>query len=116
MPFNLKKSEKQLIFLILFFGLVLNSFAQKTDSTKKVYHFSGNALVTNNGISFIPTFSLGKPATIVNLSMGDKRLSFEPEFRFSLEGKPWSILLWGRYKIVNNDKFKFTAGTHLGLS
>jgi hypothetical protein len=96
--------------------LALNSFAQNNDSTKKVYHFSGNALVTNNGISFIPTFSLGKPATIVTLSMGDKRLSFDPEFRFSLEGKPWAILLWARYKITNTDKFKFTAGTHLGLS
>ena len=96
--------------------MAIYSFAQNSDSAKKIYHFSGNALITNNGISFIPTFSLSKPATIVTLSMGDKRLSFDPEFRFSLDGKPWSILLWGRYKITNTNKFKFTAGTHLGLS
>jgi hypothetical protein len=107
---------KRFLLIIILTSHILVCYSQKSDSTKKVYHFSGNALVTNNGISFIPTFSLGKPATIVTLSMGDKRLSFDPEFRFSLEGKPWSILLWGRYKVVNNDKFKFTAGTHLGLT
>jgi hypothetical protein len=111
-----KRHTKAVLLILFTFCIGFNSFAQNSDSAKKEYHFSGNALVTNNGISFIPTFSLGKPATIVTLSMGDKRLSFEPEFRFSLEGKPWSILLWGRYKITNNDKFKFTAGTHLGLS
>ncbi len=111
-----KKNRYQFIFTLLIVTLSQISFAQTSDSTKKVYHFSGTALITNNGISFIPTFSLGKPATIINLSMGDKRLSFDPEFRFSLEGKPWSILLWGRYKVTNTDRFKFTAGTHLGLS
>lgn len=116
MPFILKKPW-DIIFITLFaFLITLNSNAQNIDSANKVYHFSGNALITNNGISFIPTFSLGKPATIITLSMGDKRLSFDPEFRFSLEGKPWAILLWGRYKIANIDKFKLTAGTHLGLS
>jgi hypothetical protein len=116
MPFILKKPWKVLIIIVISCLNAINSYTQNIDSAKKVYHFSGNALITNNGISFIPTFSLGKPATIVTLSMGDKRLSFDPEFRFSLEGKPWSILLWGRYKITNTNKFKFTAGTHLGLS
>jgi hypothetical protein len=111
-----KKNGSQLILTLLLVTISQISFAQTSDSTKKVYHFSGNALITNNGIPFIPTFSLGKPATIVSLSMGDKRFSFDPEFRFSLEGKPWAILFWGRYKVVNNNKFKFTAGSHLGLS
>ena len=110
------KSFNKIILTLLLVCIVFISYSQITDSTKKLYHFSGTALITNNGISFIPTFSLGKPATIVSLSMGDKRLSFDPEFRFSLEGKPWAILFWGRYKVTNNDKFKLTAGTHLGLS
>jgi hypothetical protein len=89
---------------------------QKTDSVQKEYHFSGTASVTNNGISFIPTFSIGKPATIVTLSMGSKKFSFEPEFRASLEGKPWSVILWGRYKLVNTNKFKFNIGAHPAIS
>ena len=110
---NIWKAFSLFIFTTCFF---LITSAQYSDSAKKVYHISGAAQVTNNGISFIPTFSLGKPATIVTLSIGNKRLSFDPEYRFSLEGKPWAILLWGRYKVANNDKFKFSAGSHLGLS
>jgi hypothetical protein len=110
------KTWNVLLVIIISSSSGIHSFAQISDSAKKVYHLSGTALVTNNGISFIPTFSLGKPATIVTLSMGDKRLSFDPEFRFSLEGKPWAILLWGRYKVANNERFKLTAGSHLGLS
>lgn len=107
---------KAFSFLIISICTLQFGNAQNSDSTKKVYHISGAAQVTNNGISFIPTFSLGKPATIVTLSIGNKRLSFDPEYRFSLEGKPWAILLWGRYKVADNDKFKFTAGSHLGLA
>ena len=116
MPTAFYKYIRQTLLTTILASLAVFTYSQNSDSTKKEYHFSGNALVTNNGISFIPTFSLGKPATIVTLSMGDKRLSFEPEFRFSLEGKPWSILLWGRYKLTNTDRFKLTAGSHLGLA
>jgi len=106
------RSQLTILMLLVSF----TCFGQSKDSLPKAFHLSGSALVTNNGISFIPTFSLGKPATIVTLSMGTKRLSFEPEFRFSLEGKPWAILLWGRYKLSDQKDFKLTAGTHLGLS
>ncbi len=116
MPAILKNTWKVLYITILCVGMMIHSFAQNSDSAKNVFHLFGTALITNNGISFIPTFSLGKPATIVSLSMGNKRLSFEPEFRFSFEGKPWAILLWGRYKITDNNRFKLHAGSHLGLS
>lgn len=102
-----------LLFFLITFTLL--SFSQNTDSTKVVSHFGGAVTVTNNGISFIPTFSLGKPAVIFDLSMG-RRLSFDPQFRFSLEGKPWSFLFWWRYKLLKTDKFSFTLGSHLGLS
>ena len=72
--------------------------------------------VTNNGISFIPSFNLGKPAAIFDLTMGGKKLSFEPQFRFALEGKPWSILFWWRYKLLNTDKFQIGLGAHPALS
>ncbi len=105
------------ILLSFIFSIVLlNSYAQNSDTVKNDYHFSGTASVTNNGISFIPTFSIGKPAAILTLSMGSKKFSFEPEFRASLEGKPWSVVLWGRYKVVNNNKFKFNIGGHPAIS
>ncbi|MEI6274995.1 MAG: hypothetical protein WCP08_03345 [Prolixibacteraceae bacterium] len=95
--------------------LTLNAFSQKTESTGTPMNISGAASVTNNGISFIPTFSLGKPAAIFDLSVGNDRLSFDPQFRFSLEGKPWSFIFWGRYKLLKDNKFTLNLGTHLGL-
>jgi len=101
--------------LLILSTFTLLSFSQNRESTKVASHFDGTVTVTNNGISFIPTFSLGKPAVIFDLSMG-RRLSFDPQFRFSLEGKPWSFLFWWRYKLVKSDKFSMNLGSHLGLA
>ena len=50
------------------------------------------------------------------MSIGNQKISFEPEFRASLEGKPWNLILWWRYKFLNDDKFKFNVGAHPALS
>jgi hypothetical protein len=105
---------KLLLLLFSFFCIAQFSFAQKIDSIKSITHFSGAAGVTNNGISLIPTFSLGKPAAIFDISVGN-RFSFDPEFTFSLKGKPWYFLFWFRYKL-NAEKFQMNIGTHLGLN
>ena len=90
------------------------AFSQYPDTTKRIFNFSGAASITNNGFSFIPAFTLGKPAAVVNLYVGGgKRFSFEPEFRYSLSGKPWSFIFIWRYKLVRKNKFQFTLGTHL---
>jgi len=105
--------------LLLFFVLLNHthfSFSQKTDSTKSISHFSGTVSVTNNGISLVPNFSLGKPAAIFITSLGKNKFSIDPELRFSLAGKPWTFLFWARYKLVTTDKFRMNIGTHLGLN
>lgn len=109
------------ILTILSIPVVLLSKAQNIDSVKKdsvvkEYHFTGTASVTNNGISFVPTFTLGKPAAIFNFSAGGKKFTFEPEFRASLEGKPWSVVLWWRYKIIQNKHFKLHVGAHPAIA
>jgi hypothetical protein len=110
----MQKNIGLLVFLLLFFTQF--SFSQKADSTKNISYFSGLFSVTNNGISIVPSFSLGKPATIFIMSVGKNRFSFEPDLRFSLKGKPWSFLFWGRYQIVTKEKFKMNTGAHLGLN
>ncbi|MEY2940566.1 MAG: hypothetical protein RJA67_251 [Bacteroidota bacterium] len=94
---------------LLFLLALLTAKAQTTDST---YHVSGGASATNNGISLLPMFTLGKPALIFDLSVGNSRLAFEPQFRFSMEGKPWSFIFWFRYKAINTKKFRFNVGAH----
>ena len=105
----------QFILVLTLLGLHQHLFAQSTDNKTITNNFGGTVTVTNNGISFIPTFSLGKPAVIFDMAVGSK-LTFEPQFRFSLEGKPWSFLFWWRYKVLGTDKFFFNTGTHLGLA
>lgn len=107
------------VFLLLThfcFSQNADSTTRKADSTKKISHFSGSVGVTHNGISLIPTFSLGKPAITIMLSTGKGKLSFEPDMRFALEGKPWGFVFWFRYKLLNTGKFKINIGAHPALN
>ena len=111
-----KTGIRSIVLCLLLGNLAQAALSQHADSTKTIYHFSGTVSATNNGISIVPSFSLGKPAMIFNASMGKKRFSFDPDLRFSLAGKPWSFLFWGRYKLVDDNRFRMNAGTHLGLN
>ena len=86
-------------------------FSQNTENAKPVNTFKSSVSITNNGISLIPTFTLGEPAAIFDMSVG-RRLSFDPQFRFSLEGKPWSFIFWWRYKLLQSEKFQLNVGAH----
>lgn len=77
---------------------------------------TGAISVTNKGISTVPSFTLGKPAAIFDVSMASRGLSFEPQFRFGLDGKPWSFLFWGRYRLVEAGKLNVSVGAHPALS
>lgn len=112
----LSRSETTRIFFICFvLCLAKPGFSQKIDTTQKINHFSAAASVTNNGIAFIPAFSLGKPAMIFDMSAG-RRLSFDPQFRFSLDAKPWTFLFSWRYKLIAKNKLKLTVGAHPTLN
>jgi len=93
-----------LLYLLLVIPVL--AFSQKTDSAKVPINFGGFVTLTNKGISSIPNLTLGKPAAIVFMSVGN-RFRFEPEFRFALDGKPWMFIFWGRYDVVKTDKFLF---------
>lgn len=90
-------------------------FSQKTDSIKQEIQFKGTLSATNNGFSLIPTFSLGKPAVVTTFFVGSnkRRFSFEPEFRYSMEFKPWSFIFIWRYALVRKEHFQLKLGTHL---
>ena len=104
---------KQTILFAFLFAILFFSFSQEVDTVKEVIHFSGAVTATNNGISLIPSFSLGKPAAIFDFAVAKKRLSFEPQLRFSIEdAKPWSFVFWVRYKLVQDEKFKMSVGAH----
>lgn len=90
--------------------------AQSEAGSTLIDAFSGSVEITNNGISFVPTFSLGAPASILHVRLAKNRFSFEPEMRFALEGKPWSFLFWFRYKAIQRSKFNLRLGAHPALN
>lgn len=55
------------LLILAFLLLTHSSFSQKKDSTSNIFHLSGSVGITNNGISIVPSFSLGKPAIQFNL-------------------------------------------------
>ena len=102
---------------LLFIFITQGLFAQENVEKKPFLDdFRGTVSVTHNGISLIPSFSLGDPAAIFDLKFTKGRYSFEPEMRFALEGKPWSFLFWSRYKLVQNEKFSLRIGAHPALN
>lgn len=97
--------------LLLAFAVYTSSvYAQKSDST---FFFHADLSVTNNGFSIVPAFTLGDPAAFLDMRMGNKRMSFEPQFRYTLEGRPWSFLFIYRYKAIIKPKFQLVFGGHL---
>lgn len=115
-PFSKSRTLKPVLLFILIILNGIQVFSQSDDNKKSTTIFGGTILVTNNGMSTIPNLSLGKPATIFDLKISRKKLSFEPQFRFALEGKPWSFLFWWRYKLLESDKFKLIVGANPALS
>lgn len=104
-------------FVFLFFVFVSQTnFAQTPDSTNNVTNFSGSVGITNNGFSIIPSFSLNSPAFITNLAWRKKRFSFEPDIRLVPNASKGGLLLWLRYKVVENKKFGLRVGVHPAIN
>jgi hypothetical protein len=96
--------------LILFCSVVGSGLAQDKDST---FFFRADLSLTNNGFSIVPAFTLGDPAAFLDMRMGNKRLTFEPQFRYALTGRPWSFIFIYRYKAIMKPKFHLAIGGHL---
>ncbi len=103
---------KSISISILFILSYFYSFSQGKDSTQTPSFLRGQITATTNGVSLIPTFSLGKPAVLFDMNMGKGRLSFDPMFRFGMNGKPWAFVFWWRYKLIQQKKFNLGLGAH----
>lgn len=111
------KTLQRFIFTSVLFLLTISLKAQDSIPVRKPdFQMGGAVTATNNGISLLPTFTLGKPAAIFDLNLAGKKFSFEPQFRFALEGKPWSMIFWWRYKVVNSSRFLLKVGAHPAIA
>ncbi len=113
---SIYNSRHRIIAFIFFvcFSYILS--AQNTDSTiAKISSFTGAVTIQSKGISTIPNLTLGKPAAVFDMKLG-RKLTFEPQFRFALDGKPWAIVFWWRYYASFSSKFKVTLHTNYSFS
>lgn len=104
----------RLIFLL--FLPVPSAFSQDDESSIASSTIRGAVTITNKGVSTIPSFTLGKPAVILDASIGKEKLTFDPQLRFALDGKPWSFLFRWRYKFRDSGKYRLSIGVHPSLS
>ncbi len=91
----------------LFLSFILPArfaFAQEVEQERKA--FTGTVGLTNKGVSHIPNFTLGKPAVLFNMSVGKRKLTFEPLLRFSTRGKPWAFMFRWQYRMLQTDRFR----------
>jgi hypothetical protein len=100
--------------LAVFSGHIIS--AQTTDSTQTTTHFYGSVGITTNGFSIIPSFSLNSPAVIVNLAWRRKRFSFEPDVRLVPDATKGGMLLWLRYRLVDQKRFNLRVGAHPAIN
>ncbi len=96
--FSIKKSNFQklrtAICVLIFtsFGIGHSLLAQDAIPTIPTGQFGGVITATNNGVSIIPSFTLGRPAVLFDLSLSVEHFSFDPMLRFGMDGKPWSFV------------------------
>ncbi len=105
-----------LFFTTLFLGFQKAKAINLPDSLRQApkTEITGNAQITNNGISPVPAFSLGKPAIMTLLNIAKGRFSFSPAFNYSIDGKPWSSNNWFRYKFPGQ-RLNFQIGVNWSL-
>jgi len=107
-----KFQQRFLLLIFASFFVFTSLIAQEQAPAKPTGQFGGVITATNNGVSIIPSFTLGRPALLFDLSLSGERFSFDPMLRFGMDGKPWSFVFWGRYKAIKDKPFTLTLGAH----
>jgi hypothetical protein len=110
----LRRNHLVLLHLV-FAGIAHPAVAQQADTTARSTHVAGAVTITNKGISLLPALTLGKPAGILDVAIWRGGLSFEPQFRVALEGKPWSFIFWMRYRSPSDRRLRLVVGAHPAL-
>jgi hypothetical protein len=107
-----KFQQRFLLLIFASFFVFTSLIAQEQAPATPTGQFGGVITATNNGVSIIPSFTLGRPALLFDLSLSGERFSFDPMLRFGMDGKPWSFVFWGRYKAIKDKPFTLTLGAH----
>lgn len=96
--------------------LQVQGIAGQMDTTKYEPELSGVVVLTSNGISQIPAYSLNKPAISAFFFLKLKRFTYEPDINYGLDGRPWGMGNAFMYMFIDKEKIKLKSGLALGLA
>jgi hypothetical protein len=119
MQLSLSESTPFIVGAVLAGALMMSArvaYSQTEDNVPEARGFAGTVTITTKGISNVPSYTLGKPAALFDVKLGKKKLTFEPQLRFALEGKPWTFLFYWRYRLVETSKFQLSVSFQPVLS
>ncbi len=104
-----------LLFFLFLMITTIGFSKEKSDTTSHPVELSGMISLNSNGIAPIPSFALGKPVISLNLSIRKNRFSYDPQFSYGLDMKPWIIDNWFHYLLVKNPKFELRTGINASM-
>lgn len=64
----------------------------------------------------MPTFSLNRPATVMNFYWRKNRFSFDPDIRLVSDATKGGFIFWFRYRLIEKKKFSLRVGAHPAFS
>ncbi len=89
---------------------ILGFAKEKSDSTRYPLETSGAVSLNSNGIAPVPSFALGKPAMTLNLTLRKKWFSWDPQFSYGLDFRPWIMDNWFHFRLIDKTKFELRTG------
>jgi len=95
-----------LTLLVSFASHSQDSCASTSGNTK----VSGRVFLVNTGFAPIPAFSFNSPICISGLVIRKQWFSYEPDFAFGFNGRPWIANSWFRFNIKENSTIQLIAG------
>jgi hypothetical protein len=91
-------------------GMTAPCLQDRTDSLRDSLVFHANVAISKIGLSPIPVQPSGYPCASASLSAKKRNWSYDPDFTFTLNAKPWMINNWIHYRLTNKKKLKICAG------
>lgn len=85
------------------------------DDKKHPIKFSGTISMNTNGIAPVPAFTYGKPVVSANLSVVKNRFSYDPQFSYGFDLRPWIMDNWFHYKLMDRPKFEMRTGLNISM-
>jgi hypothetical protein len=103
------------IFFTAFFFSFPAICQDNSDTTRHPLKVTGTISFNTNGMAPVPAFAYGKPVFSSSISFRKNRFSYDPQYSYGLNIKPWILDNWFHYMIVKQEKFELRTGINVSM-